>query len=117
MVEMVTEEPVGLTDLHDRAYDDDHLARLYSKGTLHGIDRFFMQVRRRLSLLERPIASASSEGRKWYGYSPYNPIIVGKLLDIFRVFYNFTEIGDDKRTPAMRLRLVDGPVTLSQILA
>ena len=106
-----------LTDLHDRVYDDDHLARLYSKGTLHGIDRFFMQVRRRLSLLERPITSASGEGRKWYGYSPYNPIIVGKLLDIFRVFYNFAEIGDDKRTPAMRLRLVGEPITLSQILA
>ena len=40
-----------LTDLGDRAYDADHLARLYSKATLHGIDRFFMQVRRRISLL------------------------------------------------------------------
>ena len=94
-----------LTDLRDGSYDDDHLAWLYSKGTLHGIDRFFMQVRRRLSLLERPIASASSEGRKWYGYSPYNPAMVGKVLDIFRVFYNYAEVGDDKKTPAVRLGL------------
>jgi hypothetical protein len=92
-----------LTDLRDRSYDDDHLAWLYSKGTLHGIDRFFMQVRRRLSLLERPISSASNEGRTWHGYSPYNPVNVVKLLDIFRVFYNYIEIGDDKKTPAMRL--------------
>jgi transposase-like protein len=94
-----------LTDLHDRSYDDDHLAWLYSKVTLHGIDRFFMQVRRRISLLERPITSSSIVGRKWYGYSPYNPAMVGKLLDIFRVFYNYVEVGDDKKTPAMRLGL------------
>lgn len=105
-----------LTDLGDRAYDDDHLARLYSRATLHGVDRFFMQVRRRLSLLERPVATASSEGRKWYGYSPYNPSIVGKVLDILRVFYNFIEVGDDKRTPALRLGLVDSIHSLGDIL-
>jgi len=90
-----------LTDLQDRSYDTDHIASLYSKATIHGIDRFFMQVRRRLSLLERPISSSSSEGRKWYGYSAYNPAMVGKLLDIFRVFYNYVELGNDKKTPAM----------------
>lgn len=105
-----------LTDLRDRAYDRDHLAWLYGKATLHGIDRFFMQVRRRISLLERPIGTASAEGRKWYGYSPYNPTIVGKVLDIFRVFYNFVEVGDDKKTPAMRLGLVDKPFTCSELL-
>ena len=96
-----------LTDLHDHPYDNDHLARLYSKATLHGIDRFFMQARRRLSLLERPISSASSGGRKWHGYSAYNPAMIGKVLDIFRVFYNYIEAGEDKKTPAMRLGLAD----------
>ncbi len=105
-----------LTDLCDNAYDDDHLANLYSKATLHGIDRFFMQIRRRLSLLERPIATASSEGRKWFGYSPYNPAIVGKILDIFRVFYNFVEVGKDKKTPAMRIGLTTVPTLLNDIL-
>jgi len=105
-----------LTDLQDRSYEDDHLAWLYSKATLHGIDRFFMQVRRRISLLERPIASASAEGRKWYGYSPYNPEIVGKVLDIFRVFYNFVEVGDDKKTPAMRLGLIYNKADLLDII-
>ena len=106
-----------LTDLRDRSYDDDHLAWLYSKGTLHGIDRFFMQARRRLSLLERPIASASSEGRKWYGYSPYNPAMVGKVLDIFRVFYNYAEAGDDKMTPVIRLGLCTKKYNCSDILS
>jgi transposase-like protein len=94
-----------LTDLQDRAYDDDHLASLYSKATLHGIDRFFMQARRRISLLERPISTPSSEGRRWHGYSPYDPAQIEKMLDIFRVFYNYVEVGDDKKTPAMRLGL------------
>ena len=40
-----------LTDLQDRSYDADQLAWLYSKGTLHGIDRFFMQTRRRSGCL------------------------------------------------------------------
>lgn len=105
-----------LTDLQDRAYDTDHLAWLYSKATIHGIDRFFMQVRRRISLLERPIATASNEGRKWHGYSPYNPAAIGKLLDIFRVFYNFVEAGSDKKTPAMRLGLTNRVNTINEIL-
>jgi hypothetical protein len=45
-----------LTDI--QGYDEDHLAWLYNKASLHAIDRFFMQVRRRLSLLERPISSS-----------------------------------------------------------
>jgi transposase-like protein len=105
-----------LTDLQDRAYDADHIASLYSKATLHGIDRFFMQARRRLSLLERPISTSSSEGRKWYGYSPYNPAMVGKLLDIFRVFYNYVEVGEDKKTPAMRLGLAEDKTEILDII-
>lgn len=54
-----------LTDLGD--YDDDHAARLFLKATLHPVDRFFMQVRRRLSLAERPIATASKNRRIWHG--------------------------------------------------
>ena len=26
-------------------YDQDHLAWLYNKATLHGVDRFLMQIR------------------------------------------------------------------------
>jgi K+-sensing histidine kinase KdpD len=45
-----------------------------------------------------------------------NPAIVGKVLDIFRVFYNFVETGDDKKTPAMRLGLTKKPVFYNDIL-
>jgi len=103
-----------LTDLH--GYDEDHLAWLYNKASLHAIDRFFMQVRRRLSLLERPISSSASPGRRWFGYGPYKPVMVGKLLDIFRIFYNFVEEGQNKQTPAMRLGLAKGKVTVEDIV-
>lgn len=103
-----------LTNFAD--YAPDHLARLYARASLHAIDRFFMQVRRRLSILERPIQTASAQGRTWYGYSPYNPEVVEKLLAIFRVFYNYVAAGDDKKTPAMRLGLAKAPIDLDDIL-
>ena len=103
-----------LTNYQD--YDEDHLARLYNKASLHAIDCFFMQVRRRMSILERPIGSASSGGRIWNGYSAYNPETIVKLLGIFRVFYNYCLTGKDKKTPAMRLGLAKGKVSLEDII-
>lgn len=103
-----------LTDYHD--YDEDHKAWLYNKASMHGIDCFFMQIRRRLSLLERPISTASSTGRVWYGYSPYNPAVIVKLLDIFRVYYNYCLVGKGKQTPAMRIGLAKGSVPLENII-
>lgn len=103
-----------LTDFKD--YDADHLARLYNKASLHAIDCFFMQVRRRLSVLERPIGSASNSGRTWYGYSAYNPETIVKMLGIFRVFYNYCLAGQDGKTPAMRLGLAKGKISLEDII-
>jgi transposase-like protein len=98
------------------AYDEDHLAWLYNKASLRASDAFFMPVRRRLSLLERPIATASNNRRIWHGYSAYNPRSIVKLLEMFRVFYNYALLGADKRTPAMRLGLAKGRVSLEDIV-
>jgi transposase-like protein len=103
-----------LTDYND--YDEDHQAWLYNKASLHAIDCFFMQVRRRLSLLERPFATASASRRIWHGYSAYNPESIVKLLDIFRVYYNYCLKGQDGKTPAMRLRLAKGAVSPEDII-
>lgn len=108
-----------LTDFqHDpvERYDDAHMANLYLKASLRGVDRFFMLVRRRLSLLERPIATAGRGHRTWYAYSPYQPESAASLLDIFRVFYNFCLTGQDGRTPAMRLGLMGKAVDPQEIL-
>lgn len=103
-----------LTDLGD--YDEKHQARLYLKASLHSIDRFFMQARRRLSMAERSIATASAANRTWYGYSAYHPESLARVLEIFRVFYNYCKPGEDKQTPAMRLGLAKAPIALEDIL-
>jgi hypothetical protein len=105
-----------LTDLKDQAYDDYELAELYLRASLHGIDRFFMQMRRLTSLLERPIATSSSARRLWYAYAPYSPLVVAQLVEIFRVYYNYIKTGKDKKTPAMRLGLAKGKVSFDDIV-
>jgi hypothetical protein len=60
-----------------------------------------------VSLLERSISTSSNAGRKWYGYCPYNPVIIEKMLTILRTYYNFILAGKDKKTPAQRLGLTN----------
>lgn len=96
-------------------YDIGHLAALYRKASLHSIDKFFMQVRRRVSLLERPRISASAM-RTWHGYSAYNPAVAQKVINLFRIVHNFVLIGEDKKTPAMRIGLADKPYKMEDLL-
>lgn len=104
-----------LTDLG--GYDENHLAWLYNKASLHGVDAYFNQVRRRLSLLERGIHTSSNAGRVWNGYAPYNPSMVQKMLDVLRVVHNFTLVSaTDKKTPAMRLGLADAAISYEDII-
>lgn len=104
-----------LTNLHD--YDDDHLAWLYNKASLHGVDNYFMVIRRRISLLERAIHSRANAGRVWNGYGAYNPSNIVKLLGIFRCFYNYILVSDkDGKTPAMRLGLIDRPISFEEVI-
>ena len=101
-----------LTDI--QGYDEDHKAWLYNKAGLHSIDRFFMMARRRLQLLERP-STSGRPGQRFYIYSPYDPGVVAKLLDIFRVWYNYI-FHVSKQTAAMRLGLAKGPVAYEDII-
>lgn len=103
-----------LTDMGD--YDDEHAARLYLKGSLHAVDRFFMQTRRLLSMAERSIATASTDRRMWHGYCAYRPENLAKVLEIFRTYYNFCKVGKDKKTPAMRLGLARAAIAVEDIL-
>lgn len=98
------------------AVDAEKVAQMGLGASLHAVDRFFMQLRRRVSLLERPIATASNAGRVWHGGAAYNPEIAVKLMEIFRVAYNYSLKGKGGETAAMRLGLADRPFTLSEIL-
>lgn len=103
-----------LTDYGD--YAPEQIARLYQRASLHPIDRFFMQLRRSLSLLEHPNRSSSASGRVWYGYNPYKPEVAAKLMEIYRVHYNYCEAGEDGMTPAMRLGLAKAPLDTGALL-
>ena len=50
------------------------------------------------------------------GYAPYHPEIILKLIEIFRVYYNFTKKVGQPFPPAMRLGLATGPVDIKNIL-
>lgn len=108
---------VLLTDLNGYGADAlDRLAHLFNRASLHAIDRFFMLVRRRLRLLERPISPTRRARRVWHGYAPYDPAMVGKCLDIFRVWYNWCFTGEDGLTPAERLGVAKGKVRMEDIV-
>lgn len=104
------------TEFHELESQRQHAARLYLMGSLHAIDRFFMQVRRRLSLAERPYATASSDRRMWYGYSACQPRNLAMVLTIFKVAYNYCLTDASGRTPAMKLGLAKAPIELEDIV-
>lgn len=96
--------------------DLERAARAALYAGLKSIDRFFMLVRRRISLLERPIHTPASASRTWHGYAPYNPVVACRLLNIFRVVYDYHLAGKDKQTPAMRLGLTEKAHSLHDLL-
>lgn len=103
-----------LTPMKD--FQPIRIGHLLRKGTLHPIDRFFMQLRRKVSIFERP-SNASKPGRQWYIYSAYNPAMYQILGDIYRVYYNYVKLGKDKKTtPAMKLGLAEKQISLEQII-
>lgn len=80
--------------------DEDHVANLYLKATLLPVDRFFMQVRRGITMAERGIVSSSAGGRAWFGKNAHNPGNLAKLLEIFSVYFNYCEIGEYGKNPS-----------------
>jgi len=103
-----------LTDFEGE--DLDARADLYLRASLHAIDRFFMQLRRAVSLVERPISSSANASRIWQGKNAYNPAVIQKLIEIYRVMFNYVEVGEDRQTPAMRLGLAQAPLDPEDII-
>jgi transposase-like protein len=100
-------------------FDEDHVAWMYNKASLHSVDAFFEKIRRRIAMFERPVHSASADGRTWSGYAAYNPGQAVKMLEIFRVVHNYIDMRKTKgvlTTPAMRLRLAQAPIDYGDVI-
>ena len=80
------------------------------------IDNVFMKSRRLFSALERPVGTSSGHNTVWHGYAPYNPRMLEKYLTLFRSTHNFVFVGEDGKTPAMRLGFANRPMTFEDIL-
>ena len=84
----------------------DDKARLYLGASLARVDNVFQLTRRFLSPLERPFYTPSGGWNQvWYGYAPYNPDMVKKYLDIFRVVNNFMHTRQGRRHAGHAARL------------
>lgn len=84
---------------------DEELAKLIIQVNNRSINNFFQTVRRRISILERPLVTARGDGKS-YIYANYNPKYAQQITTILRTFYNFcwaTKVFDEKLTPAQRL--------------
>lgn len=116
MVCWLTDTDLIETDPDKRNEQLQHYARLHLKASLTAVDRFFMQVRRALTVAERGVISASADRRLWFGKNAYNPAVLVKLVQIFRTYFNYCEVGEDGKTPAMRMSLAKGPVSPEDII-
>lgn len=102
-------------------YDPDHTAWLYNKASLHSVDSYFMKSRRSIAMCERSIHSAANAGRTWGAYQVFNPAVLKKVLEIYRVYSNYCDVPlgvkkDERKTPAMRLGLADAVLDFNDIL-
>jgi len=113
------EPKMAICHLTDQVqYDVDHLAGLYLKASMSGIDVFFQMVRSRLSALSRGVPTAGSARRICHRNSPYNPKMIEKQLIILRTYVNYCRPSSSKnaKTRAMRLGLAKGKVRVEDIL-
>jgi transposase-like protein len=104
----------------DGEIDENHIAWLHNKASLHAVDNFFMKTRRSIQMCERPVRSSGNASRIWSAYQAYNPSVLKKMLEIFRV-HNFTDLPmqvkkAERKTPAMRLGLANAPLDLRDVL-
>ena len=96
--------------------DEERKIDLFLDAGLARIDNVFMKARRLFSALERPVGTSSGHNTVWHGYAPYNPRMLEIYLTIFRAVNNWVYVGDDGRTPAMRLGFAREPLKYEDIL-
>jgi transposase-like protein len=79
---------------------------------------FIQHIRRRLSILERPLTTARGDGKS-YIYSNFNPKYAQMALTILRTYYNFCfsyKTKDRVGTPAQRLGITEKQFNIKDII-
>lgn len=98
---------------------DGYIANMLLKVSDRPTNNFMQHIRRRLSILERPLVTARGGGKS-YIYANFNPKYAQMSLTILRTYYNFClamkSNGKDKLTPAQQLGLTDKQFTMNDIL-
>ena len=96
--------------------DEDRVIDMFLRSGLSRIDNVFLKTRRLFNALERPVGMSSGHNTVWHGYAPYNPAMLEKYVTIFRTVNNFVFVGDDGRTPVMRLGFARMPMRFEDIV-
>jgi len=102
------------------SYDPKDVAKLVLQLNGKSTSAFMQQIRRRLSILERPLVTARGDGKS-YIYANLNPKYAHyAALTILRTFYNFClpyRMKDKtKLTPAQRMGIANKVYTVKDII-
>lgn len=96
-----------LTDMNHLS--NHGLANALIKVNDNAVNVFFQTIRRRLSILERPLVTARGDGKS-YIYSNFNPKYSQMAITILRTYYNFCMTFKSKgkeQTPAQALGITE----------
>ena len=94
------------------------IASLIMNVNDNATNTFIQQIRRRLSILERPLITARGDGKS-YIYSNFNPKYAQMAITILRTYYNFCfafKSSGEMKTPAQRLGITDKKFDLKDII-
>jgi transposase-like protein len=102
------------------SYSDEYVANMLLKVTDRPTSNFMQVIRRRLSVLERPLVTARGSGKS-YIYANFNPKYAQMAVTILRTYYNFClrtkSKGKKARlTPAQQLGLTDKQFKLNDVI-
>jgi transposase-like protein len=96
-----------LTDLNH--LNENSLAKVLIDVNDNAVNAFFQTVRRRISMLERPLTTARGDGKS-YIYANFNPKYAQMAITILRTYYNFCltyKTGKKEQTPAQAMGITD----------
>ncbi|MCM3708853.1 MULTISPECIES: insertion element protein [Cytobacillus] len=98
--------------------EPNDIANLILNVNDNATNTFIQHIRRKLSILERPLTTARGEGKS-YIYSNFNPKYAQMALTILRTYYNFClpfKTKDEVGTPAQRLGIANKVFDLRDII-